>query len=87
VFIGFSLTTFTVLAVASVFVFRKRPGWQRLRAVDFCFPLVLLSYIVVGVCMIVWGIIFQPAVSTAALGTIGLGAAVYHVTVKRAAAR
>jgi len=87
VFIGFSLTTFTVLAVASVFVFRKRPGWQRLKAVDFCFPLVPLSYIVVGVCMIVWGIIFQPAVSTAALGTIGLGAAVYHVTVKRAAAR
>ena len=36
VYIGFSLTLFTVLSVASLFVFRRRrPGWQRLRAREF----------------------------------------------------
>jgi APA family basic amino acid/polyamine antiporter len=80
VFIGFSLTFFTVLAVASVFVFRRRPNWQKLRAVNFLFPLIPTAYILVGVAMIVWGIIFQPTVSLAALATIGIGAAVYHLT-------
>lgn len=84
-FIGFSLTLFTVLAVSSLFVFRRRPGWQRLRAVDFCFPLIPAAYIVVGVCMIVWGVVFQPTVSIAALGTIAAGAAVYHLTQGRPA--
>jgi APA family basic amino acid/polyamine antiporter len=80
VFIGFSLTLFTVLAVASIFVFRRRPKWQKLRAVNFMYPLIPLAYIVVGVSMIVWGVIFQPTISLAALGTIAVGAAVYHFT-------
>lgn len=78
-FIGFSLTLFTVLAVGSIFVFRRRrPSWQKLRAVSFCYPLIPAAYIAVGVGMIVYGIVFQPRVSLIALGTIGLGAAVYH---------
>jgi len=32
-----------------LFVFRRtRPGWQKLRAVDFAFPLIPASYILVG---------------------------------------
>jgi len=81
-FIGFSLTLFSVLAVASVFVFRRRPNWQKLRAVNFLFPLIPAAYIVVGTCMVAWGIIFQPEVSLTALGTIAVGAAVYHLTRK-----
>jgi APA family basic amino acid/polyamine antiporter len=80
VFIGFSLTLFTVLAVGSIFVFRRRPTWQKLRAVSFCYPLIPAAYIVVGIGMIAYGIIFQPKVSLAALGTIAVGAAVYHLT-------
>ena len=34
IYIGFSLTFFTVMAVASLFVFRQRANWQRLRAVE-----------------------------------------------------
>ncbi len=83
-FIGFSLTLFTVLAVASIFVFRRRrPTWQKLRAVNFCYPLIPAAYIAVGIAMIGWGIIFQPTVSLAALGTVAVGAAVYHMTRKR----
>jgi basic amino acid/polyamine antiporter, APA family len=79
-FIGFSLTLFTVLAVGSIFVFRRRPNWQKLRAVNFLYPLIPTAYILVGICMIGYGIIFQPTVSLAALGTIAVGAAVYHLT-------
>jgi APA family basic amino acid/polyamine antiporter len=84
VFIGFSLTLFTVLAVGSIFVFRRRrPTWQKLRAVNFLYPLIPVAYIVVGICMIGYGIIFQPTVSLTALGTIAVGAAVYHLTRSR----
>jgi basic amino acid/polyamine antiporter, APA family len=79
-FIGFSLTLFTVLAVSSLFVFRRRPNWQKLRAVNFCFPLIPALYIVVGVAMMAYGVIFQPRVSLTALGTIAAGGAVYHLT-------
>lgn len=79
-FIGFSLTLFTVLAVASLFVFRRRPNWQKLRPVNFLYPLIPTAYILVGIAMIIWGIIFQPTVSLAALGTVAIGAAVYHLT-------
>ena len=74
VYIGFSLTVFTVLAVASIFVFRRRPEWQRLPALDFLFPLIPAAYILVGLATIVWGIIWAPVPSTAALATILAGA-------------
>ena len=35
IYIGFSLTFFAVLSVASLFIFRRRPNWQRLRVVSF----------------------------------------------------
>ncbi len=78
-YIGFSLTFFSVLSVASVFVFRRRPGWQKLRPVSFLFPAIPLAYILVGTCMIVYGVVWQPVASLTALVTIGAGAAVYHV--------
>src|SRR6202167_802350 len=78
-YIGFSLTFFTVLSVASLFIFRRRPGWQKLRPVSFCFPAIPLAYILVGACMIAYGVIWQPVASVTALATIGTGAAVYHL--------
>lgn len=78
-YIGFSLTFFSVMAVASLLLFRRRPGWQKLRPVSFCFPVIPLSYILVGACMIGYGIIWQPVASVTALATIGAGAAVYHL--------
>jgi APA family basic amino acid/polyamine antiporter len=83
IYIGFSLTVFTVLAVASVFIFRRRAEWQRLPAVDFLFPLVPAAYILIGICMIVWGVIWRPAPSIAALATIAAGAAAYHALERR----
>ncbi len=81
-YIGFTLTLFTVLAVASVFVFRRRQTWQKLRAVNFLFPLIPSAYILLGTCTVGYGIIYQPMPSLASLGTIAVGAGVYHLTRK-----
>lgn len=78
VYIGFSLTFFAVLAVSSIFVFRRRPRWQKLRVVSFAFPLVPLTFVLVGVWTILYGVTLQPKVSIAAVLTIAAGAAVYH---------
>jgi basic amino acid/polyamine antiporter, APA family len=84
VYIGMSLTLFTVLSVASLFVFRKkRAGWQRLRAVDFGWPMIPASYILVGACMMAYGVIQQPVASLTALATVGAGALVYRFGVRR----
>lgn len=82
VYIGFSLTFFTVLAVSSLFLFRRKPGWQRLAVVSFAWPVIPLVFVLVGVWMIIYGIMLQPTVSAAAVLTIAAGAAAYHLAVK-----
>ena len=83
VYIGMSLTLFTVLSVGSLFVFRRtRPGWQRLRAVNFAWPLIPAAYIVVGVIMMVYGVATRPLASLSAFATVGAGALVYRFGLK-----
>jgi APA family basic amino acid/polyamine antiporter len=82
-YIGMSLTLFTVLSVSSLIVFRRRqPGWQRLRIVDFCYPLIPASYILVGVSMMVFGVVSKPAASLTAFATVGVGALVYRFAIR-----
>jgi APA family basic amino acid/polyamine antiporter len=82
-YIGISLTFFSVLAVASLFVFRaKRPGWQKLRAVQFAYPLIPALYIVVGLAIMIFGLIGAPVASLLAFATVGVGALVYHFTLR-----
>jgi APA family basic amino acid/polyamine antiporter len=83
IYIGMSLTLFTVLSVASLFVFRKRrAGWQRLWAVDFAWPLLPVSYILVGAVMMVYGLVSNLGPSLAAFGTVGIGALVYRYGIR-----
>jgi APA family basic amino acid/polyamine antiporter len=83
-YVGMSLTIFTVLSVASLFIFRtRRPGWQRLRAVDFAYPLIPASYVLAGACMMIYGVIWQPRASLTAFATVGLGALVYRFRLHR----
>ena len=85
-YIGMSLTLFTVLSVISVFFFRRsQPGWQRLRALDFAWPLIPVSYILVGICMVVFGLIQHPWACLSAFATIGSGALIYRFTVRTGA--
>jgi len=84
-YIGMSLTVCSVLAVASLFVFRaKRPGWQRLRALQVGYPLIPALYILVGLAMTVFGLIGWPIPSLAAFATVGGGALAYHFVVRPA---
>ena len=87
IYIGFSLTFFTVLAVSSLIVFRRRPGWQRLPAVSFAFPLVPAAYVLVGVWMIYFGFMLRPAISAAAVLTLITGAAVYYARLRAGSAQ
>jgi APA family basic amino acid/polyamine antiporter len=83
IYIGMSLTLFTVLSVASLFVFRRRnSGWQRLRALEFAWPVIPVSYILVGTCMMVYGVISHPGASLSAFVTVGAGALVYRFGVR-----
>jgi APA family basic amino acid/polyamine antiporter len=82
-YIGMSLTLFTVLSVVALIVFRlKRPEWQKLRAVDFAFPLIPASYILVGTGMMIYGVIQAPRPSLTALATVGVGALVYRFWIR-----
>jgi APA family basic amino acid/polyamine antiporter len=83
-YISINLTLFTVLSVGSLFIFRRRrPGWQRLRAVNFAWPLIPASYIGVGIIMMIYGLYTQPKTSLLAFATAGIGALVYHFGRKR----
>ncbi len=73
-FIGFSLNLFTVLTVASLFRFRRRPGWIRLPIVDFAYPLIPVFYIAVGLWVTSFGFWNEPLRSSLAFGVIGAGA-------------
>jgi basic amino acid/polyamine antiporter, APA family len=78
IYIGFTLNIFAVMSVASLFLFRNRPGWQKLRVVSFAYPLIPVVFLLVGVWMIVQGVQLKPLVSLAAVVTLGTGALVYH---------
>ena len=84
-YIGISLTFFSVLAVASLFVFRaRRPDWQRLRALQVGYPYVPALYILVGLAMMIFGVIGWTVPSLAAFATVGAGALMYHFAVRPA---
>jgi APA family basic amino acid/polyamine antiporter len=78
VYIGFTLNFFAVMSVSSLFLLRRRPGWQKLRLVSFCYPLVPTLFLAVGVWMIFYGIQLKPYISLAAVVTVVTGALVYH---------
>ena len=84
IYIGFTLTAMAVLSVASLFIFRRRANWQRLRVVSFAWPLIPVAFILVGLWTIAYGVMLQPKVSIAAILTIATGAAVYHFKLRQA---
>lgn len=82
VYIGFTLNFFAVLSVSSLFLFRRRPGWQTLPQVNFAFPVIPVAFILVGLWMTFYGLMLQPRVSLVAIITIATGAAVYHLRIR-----
>jgi APA family basic amino acid/polyamine antiporter len=83
-YIGMTLNFTAALAVASIFVFRRRrPDWQRLGVVSFAYPLVPLVFVLTCAWMTLYGITLQTRVSLLAIATIVAGALVYHFRIAR----
>lgn len=83
-YIGLLLNFFAVLSVVSLFIFRRRPGWQKLGVVSFAYPLIPLFFVAVGVWMTVLGVMLRPGISALAIFTVAAGAVVYHFRIRKA---
>jgi APA family basic amino acid/polyamine antiporter len=81
-YVGFTLSFFTAMGVASLFYFRRQPGWQKLGIVSFCWPLLPILFLIPALWMVIFGIYFKPYVSLAALVTMITGALVYHFRIR-----
>jgi APA family basic amino acid/polyamine antiporter len=77
-YIGYTLNFSAAMSVASLFIFRRRPGWRKLKVVSFLYPLVPAFFIVAGIWMTVFGLMDQPVVCLVSLATVATGALVYH---------
>ena len=82
IYIGFTLNFFAVMSVASLLIFRRRPGWQKLRVVSFAYPLIPVVFLLVGLWMTIQGIQLKPLVSLATVVTVVSGALVYHIRLR-----
>jgi basic amino acid/polyamine antiporter, APA family len=78
-YIGILLNFFAVMSVASIFIFRRRPGWRRLGVVNFLYPLLPTLFIAVGLWMTYQGITNRPGPSLAAAVTVVTGAVFYRL--------
>lgn len=83
-YIGITLNFFAVMSVASLFIFRKSPGWQKLRVTSFAWPLIPMVFVLVGAWMFLFGMTLEPRVTLAAILTVATGAAVYHFRIRGA---
>jgi APA family basic amino acid/polyamine antiporter len=66
------------VAVASLLYFRRRPGWQRLRVINFAYPLLPCLFLVVGVWMMLEGILQRPLLSMMTALTLAAGGLLYQ---------
>ncbi len=76
-YIGFMLVLFAALATAGIFHLRKRPGWKKLRAVDFWYPTVPAVFLVASGGMLISTVQLRPRESLLGLVTIVCGALFY----------
>lgn len=73
IYIGFTLNVFATLAVSSLFLFRRRPGWRRLPIVSVGFPLIPCLFLAVSIWMTIEGLLQKPLISLLALLTMATG--------------
>ncbi|MBI4876698.1 MAG: amino acid permease [Acidobacteria bacterium] len=84
-YFGYTLNFFAVMAVSSLFIFRRRPEWQKLRVVSFAWPLMPSLFLLIGLWTAVIGFWLEPKISSAAVLTVVTGALIYHFRIKRRA--
>jgi basic amino acid/polyamine antiporter, APA family len=77
-YIGFSLMLFAALAVMGLLRVRNRPGFRRLRVVNWGYPAIPLIFVLVSLWMLVWTFLLRPRESVLGLITILCGAICYR---------
>ncbi len=82
-YIGMTLNFSAAMSVASLFIFRRRPGWRKLKVVSFLYPLVPAFFIVIGIGTTVFGLIDQTRVCLFSIATVATGALVYRWRLRR----
>jgi basic amino acid/polyamine antiporter, APA family len=82
-YIGILLNFFAVMSVASLFVLRRRPGWQKLGVVNFAYPVIPAAFVAIGLWMTYQGITRRPWISLAAAITVVTGAVFYRFRIHR----
>jgi basic amino acid/polyamine antiporter, APA family len=81
-YIGILLNFSAVMSVASVFIFRRRQGWQKLGVVSFAYPLMPLLFVATGIWMTILGLKLRPGISLIAAATVAIGALVYRFRIR-----
>jgi basic amino acid/polyamine antiporter, APA family len=82
-YIGYLLSLFAMLAVISLFKFRRQQGWQKLGVVSFAYPLVPVLFVLPCAVIVVVGLQFQFVISLCVALTLISGALVYNFRLKR----
>jgi APA family basic amino acid/polyamine antiporter len=82
-YIGLLLNFFAVMSVASLFIFRRRRGWQKLGVVSFAYPLVPVFFIAMGIWITIRAIQNRPIICAVAALTVAAGALVYHFRIRQ----
>lgn len=86
-YIGFTLILFAALAVAGVFLGRKRTGWRRLGAVSWCYPAIPLLFVAASAWMLMWALLLRSRESALGLLTVLAGALFYQWKLRKTAPR
>jgi basic amino acid/polyamine antiporter, APA family len=81
-YVGFALVFFAALAVAGVFRLRLRPGWKRLPAVDFAYPLVPGVFITASLWMLGYTLRLRPKEPLWGIATMAAGGIFYHLVLR-----
>ena len=77
-YIGFALVLFAALAVVGMVRLRKRPGWKRLRAASWGYPLVPAVFVGASAWMLCYTMALRPKESGFGLLTLGAGMLAYQ---------
>jgi APA family basic amino acid/polyamine antiporter len=77
-YIGFALILFAALATAGVVPLRRRPGWRRLAAVNWAYPLVPVLFVGASLWMLLYTLRLRPRESLLGLLTMAVGALLYR---------
>jgi APA family basic amino acid/polyamine antiporter len=84
-YVGFALVLFAALATAGLFRLRKRPGWKRTAAVNWCYPLIPVLFLLSTSWMLVFTLKLYPRESALGLLTIAIGGVAYHLQYRKKA--